>query len=337
MGIGEDISSAAPAGDGNMNYTLRVHTAKRSFIVKQAGPWVEKYPHIPAPCDRALMESQFYNAIQADEELARCMPRLIGFDPEARTLIMEDLGALPDFTSIYSDASISPAEIDSLTSFLTKLHSRFRDPNYAGRFANRDMRKLNHEHIFDFPLRNHPELARRIDRIIAVAGRRPGQHFLTGKATRPFRDFNFEMDPQAFQMILDSRVPLVLAPWEISSKVWLTRQDLERLAMSNPLLEWLTTPASDWLDFWKKPFDVDGFNPFDTLAVGYAIDPKMFRCESLPANIETLADDTDSARSKAYLLVAKDIDSHRKVEYCFEAQPGFKQDLMAPLMMSKHR
>jgi len=185
-------------------------------------------------------------------------------------------------------------------------------------------------------LRNHPELARRIDRIIAVAGRKPGQHFLTGKATRPFRDFNFEMDPQAFQAILDSKVPLVLAPWEISSKVWLTRQDLERLAMSDPLLEWLTTPASDWLDFWKKSFDVDGFNPFDTLAVGYAIDPKMFRCESLPVKIETLADDTDSARSKAYLLAAKDLDSRRKVEYCFEAQPGFKQDLMARLM-GKHR
>jgi len=154
MGIGEDISSAAPAGDGNMNYTLRVHTTKRSFIVKQARPWVEKYPHIPAPCDRALMEAQFYDAIQANEELARCMPRLIGFDPEARILIMEDLGALPDFTSIYSDASISPAEIDSLTSFLTKLHSSFRDPNYAGRFANHDMRKLNHEHIFEFPLRS---------------------------------------------------------------------------------------------------------------------------------------------------------------------------------------
>ncbi len=142
-------------------------------------------------------------------------------------------------------------------------------------------------------LRNHPELARRIERIIAVAGRRPGQRFLTGKATRPFRDFNFEMDPQAFQVILDSKVPLVLAPWEISSKVWLTRADLERLLKSNPASAWLTAAASDWLDFWKKSFDVDGFNPFDTLAVGYAIEPKAFRCESLPAKIETLADDNN--------------------------------------------
>jgi pyrimidine-specific ribonucleoside hydrolase len=180
-------------------------------------------------------------------------------------------------------------------------------------------------------LRNHPELSRRIDRIIAVAGRRPGQHFLTGKATRPFRDFNFEMDSQAFQVILDSKVPLVLAPWEISSKVWMTQPDLEQLGASNPALDWLTMPAWDWLNFWKKSFDVDGFNPFDTLAVGYAINPKGYRCELLRAKIETLVDDTDSSRNKAYLLATKDIDSAVRVEYCFQAPAGFKQDLMSRL------
>jgi inosine-uridine nucleoside N-ribohydrolase len=181
-------------------------------------------------------------------------------------------------------------------------------------------------------LRNHPELARQIDRIIAVAGRRPNQRFLTGKSTRPFRDFNFEMDPEAFQVILGSKVPLVLAPWEISSKIWMTREDLKLLVESNPATEWLTAPASDWLDFWKKSFDADGFNPFDTLAVGYAIKSKGFRCESLPAKIENLADDGDPARNKPYLLVAKDIESKSHVDYCFDAPPGFKQDLLSRLM-----
>jgi inosine-uridine nucleoside N-ribohydrolase len=181
-------------------------------------------------------------------------------------------------------------------------------------------------------LRNHPELARQIDRIIAVAGRRPNQRFLTGKSTRPFRDFNFEMDPEAFQVILGSKVPLVLAPWEMSSKFWMTREDLKLLVESNPAAEWLTAPASDWLDFWKKSFDVDGFNPFDTLAVGYAIKSKGFRCESLPAKIENLADDGDRARNKPYLLVAKDIESKSHVDYCFDAPPGFKQDLLSRLM-----
>ena len=41
----------------------------------------------------------------------------------------------------------------------------------------------------------------------------------------------------------------------------------------------------------RRLFGVDGFNPFDTLAVAYAISPDGFACEPLQARIETLADD----------------------------------------------
>jgi len=186
-------------------------------------------------------------------------------------------------------------------------------------------------------LRNHPELASRIDRVVAVAGRRPGQHFVTGQAKTPFRDFNFEMDPEAFQVILDSGVPLVLAPWEVSSKVWLNQSDLDRLVAADAALDWLAKPAADWLAFWKQSFAVDGFNPFDTLAVTYAVTPKLLRCEPLPAKIETLPDDvvTDAARSKPYLLAAKEIESGHSVQYCFDVQPAFKQDLMTRLSRKK--
>jgi 5-methylthioribose kinase len=159
----ERVLSAAPAGEGNMNYTLRIGTSQRSFVMKQARPWVEKYPHISAPWDRALMEAQFYNAIQADRLLAAYMPGLLGFDPDARILVLEDFGAAPDFTHIYSDRSISSQEIESLTGFLVGLHSRFRNASLAGAFANTEMRKLNHEHIFEFPLR--PENALNLDGI----------------------------------------------------------------------------------------------------------------------------------------------------------------------------
>jgi len=159
----EQVLSAAPAGEGNMNYTLRIGTSERSFVMKQARPWVEKYPHISAPWDRALMEAQFYKAVQADRSLAAYMPRLLGFDPDARILVLEDFGAAPDFTHIYRDKSISSHEIESLTSFLVGLHSRFRNENLAGAFANTEMRKLNHEHIFEFPLR--PENGLNLDGI----------------------------------------------------------------------------------------------------------------------------------------------------------------------------
>ena len=189
-------------------------------------------------------------------------------------------------------------------------------------------------------LRNHPELARSIDRIIAVAGRRPGQRFRTGRSPQPFRDLNFELDPQAFQVILDSGVPLVLVPWEVSSKVWLTKADLNGLVASSPALSWLVEPASDWLIFWKLAFGVDGFNPFDTLAVGYALAPNLLSCESLPAKIETLPNDittADGPAQKAFLLAAKEIKGGRVVQYCGSVQPKFKMDLLARLASAPAR
>ena len=60
-------------------------------------------------------------------------------------------------------------------------------------------------------LKLHPELHRNIIEIIAVAGRRPNQRFIAKpEQTRPFRDFNFELDAPGFQLLLDSSVPLTL-------------------------------------------------------------------------------------------------------------------------------
>ena len=186
-------------------------------------------------------------------------------------------------------------------------------------------------------LKTHPELASRIERIVAVAGRRPDQKFLVGTfrdgtSKRPLRDFNFEMDPDAFQTILDSRVPLVLAPFEISSKVWITAKDLEALKGHGPVLDWLVGPAVDWLEVWKTSFGVDGFNPFDTLAVAVVTSPQLVSCETLPARIETLPDDTGSPTPKAYLLLSSKIESAHAASYCYEAKPEFKADLLRRLL-----
>ncbi len=175
-------------------------------------------------------------------------------------------------------------------------------------------------------LRRRPELASRIERIVAVAGRRPGQHFITGTATTAFRDFNFELDPDAFRIVLDSHVPLVLAPWEISSKVWISTADLARIKPG-----WVAEAAADWLQRWKKSFGVDGFNPFDTLAVGYIISPSSFGCETLPVEIQTLPEDTKPSSSKPYLIAAKSVQSKSSALYCFEPPAGFHDDLVGRL------
>lgn len=193
-------------------------------------------------------------------------------------------------------------------------------------------------------LSKHPELASRVTRVIAVAGRRPGQRFTTGTTNKAgHRDFNFELDPRAFQILLDSNVELVLTPFEISAKIWLRRGDLDRLASApSAAARALAPPARAWLGLWTRLFGVDGFNPFDTLAVAYAISPDGFRCEVLKARIDTLADDVTepgvqgvTVDRKPYLLASNTLTgSPSRVTYCSEAPPAFKEDLLARLTRS---
>jgi 5-methylthioribose kinase len=143
----------ARAGDGNMNLTLRITPAAgRPFILKQGRPWVEKYPHIPAPAERTLVEAAFYAAVQADGEVAGRMPTLLSVDRDNHVLALEDLGHGGDFTSIYAGTALPHAALVDLLAWLERLAPLPVPPGERAVFANRAMRALNHEHMFRFPL-----------------------------------------------------------------------------------------------------------------------------------------------------------------------------------------
>ena len=149
---GETLRGAGRAGEGNMNYTLRVSTSERSFILKQARPWVEKYPHIAAPWERALTEGRFYETISTDAQLAAMMPEFLGLDGVSHIIALEDLGEAQDFTTLYRGAELTEAQLEELADYLSRLHSMPDAAERKNDFANRAMRTLNHYHIIDFPL-----------------------------------------------------------------------------------------------------------------------------------------------------------------------------------------
>ena len=150
---GRPVLSARRIGDGNMNMTVRVGTSGETFILKQARPFVVKYPHIPAPVERAAVEAGFYRAIADHETVAACMPRLLGFDHEAHLLWLEDLGDEGDLMSLYQSGGLDEETCRDLTRFLRRLHSVSIPRADAPILANRAMRKLNHEHQYDLPMR----------------------------------------------------------------------------------------------------------------------------------------------------------------------------------------
>ena len=155
---GEALERVERAGEGNMNLALRAITDRRSLVVKQARPWVEKHPHVAAPVARAAQEHRFYQmaaeVVPTDgeaESAARC-PAVHGFDPVAHLLVLEDVPGARDMTDAYAGDPIHEDEAAALARYAARLH-RATAGAVGSELANRGMRALNHEHIYRFPLR----------------------------------------------------------------------------------------------------------------------------------------------------------------------------------------
>ncbi len=143
----EEITFISKAGEGNMNVVVRVNTNIRSFILKQSRPFVQKYQQIPAPLHRIKVEQQFYKAIQKPS-LNSFIPKIIGFDPESYLLVLEDLGQCKDMSAIYQDRTISDFDVKKLVKILYDIHQTTPPKDFP---QNLEMRKLNHQHIFELP------------------------------------------------------------------------------------------------------------------------------------------------------------------------------------------
>lgn len=149
----ETLVHAERIGGGNMNMTVRVRTDRRSFILKQARPWVVKYPHIAAPVERAAVEAAFYRFAAAMPLVAAAMPELLGFDPDSSLLCLEDMGDGGDLMSAYRSGRVHAWQCAQLTEFLACLHAAAVPASAPALFRNRAMRELNHEHQYILPLR----------------------------------------------------------------------------------------------------------------------------------------------------------------------------------------
>jgi 5-methylthioribose kinase len=146
----DNILKIEKAGEGNMNCTLRVRLKDNSLIVKQARPWVEKYPEIPAPWERILFEGAFYERNAQHFELKKQMPELLFFDSKSKILVIEDLVEAVDFTDVYQGKLIGDSDLKCLLNYLRELHA-LRGFE-GGSFKNTELRLLNHAHIFSIPL-----------------------------------------------------------------------------------------------------------------------------------------------------------------------------------------
>lgn len=125
-----------------------------------------------------------------------------------------------------------------------------------------------------------PEVLGNIEQLIIVAGRSPGAEFHIG-AAGPVRDFNFENDVRAAQLVMGSGVPLVLTGFELTSQVAITEADLEVIGnVGSDAARYFHRNSLAWCRYWVQEFPTDaGFHPWDSAAIAWLRHPEYFTHE----------------------------------------------------------
>ncbi len=149
--LGDDaaLTGVERTGDGNLNLVLRVTSGARTAILKQARPWVEKYPDIAAPVGRSLVEAAYYRLMRKVPALSAFGPALLADDPAWHALLLEDLGTAGDATSLYAGDMLGETDFDRLMAYLVALHGLHEGA--AAMPPNAEMLALNHHYIFEQP------------------------------------------------------------------------------------------------------------------------------------------------------------------------------------------
>lgn len=157
----------------------------------EARPWVEKYPHIPAPAERATVEAAFYQIVSPFPALASRMPQIIGFDDNAKMLMLEDLGEMPDLMNLYKGGELTECACGQLVDYLATLHQTNVPAEHVAILRNRAMRSLNHEHQYDLPLRddNGLDLDRVAPGLAALAAEWKADHDYCGQVAELGRQY----------------------------------------------------------------------------------------------------------------------------------------------------
>lgn len=129
-------------------------------------------------------------------------------------------------------------------------------------------------------VRDHPDVLGNIEQVIIVAGRSLGAQFYIGDAG-PVRDFNFENDVTATELLMQSGVPVVSMGFELTSQVCVTAQDLEGIRQhGDPTARYFYDNSMAWCDYWTNTFPEDaGFHPWDSAAVAWLLNRDWFSYE----------------------------------------------------------
>ncbi len=135
-------------------------------------------------------------------------------------------------------------------------------------------------------MRRAPDIIPRIQELVMMGG----AYFEVGNIT-PAAEFNIYVDPEAAQIVMQSGVPIVMMPLDVTHKVLVTRERLARIGALNTPVARFTV---EMLEFFER-FDVekygsDGGPLHDPTVIAYLLRPELFSGRDCNVEIETKSD-----------------------------------------------
>jgi len=185
-------------------------------------------------------------------------------------------------------------------------------------------------------LKLRPDLHKNITAISYCAGRKPGMLFNPGSGKVKFSDYNYDLDPKSSATLLETEIPVLLAGYDCSDSLFLSRKDFIHLKKSdNKGDRWVFRQLKEWENLWNVFLgSKQGFIPFDCATVGALLYADEFNVESqIPAYIKTDSNDTKytvKTAAKSYLYVDENGEG-KSVSYCDFTKEEFKVRLLQAL------
>ena len=142
-------------------------------------------------------------------------------------------------------------------------------------------------------LEGRPDLVANVRRVVAVMGHEAGHLFHPSEGNGRgvlghgpiFRDLNVSVDVDAARRVMMLGLPVTLIPYDAGRGVVIGAADLERLAAQGPAQAWLAGQTRGWLAFWQEDVGLEGFSPFDWVAAAWLLEPEMFDCAAVTAQV----------------------------------------------------
>lgn len=131
-----------------------------------------------------------------------------------------------------------------------------------------------------------PKIATKVQEIVLMGG-----GFFEGGNVTPAAEFNIYVDPHAAEVVLNSGIPIVMMPLDVTHKALTTQKRVDRFRAMNTRAGDATASLLDFYErFDEQKYGTDGGPLHDPCVIAYLLKPELFQGRVCNVTVETASE-----------------------------------------------